>query len=242
MTTVERINKVLDPYYALLITLGLFGTILLSIYNFILSPSDLKIIVQNDEVAYPNNISKDFQYIYSKINPKDTVSSKKGVTVYNFLITTTDVKTIQLENQSDKTLRGIKFKHLNADAITAVGITSDFFNNEEEKKLYENLEYDKARSIIYLKETIDLPPKSSVKIKLWGSFKKTLIDNDILISYEDGDAYFEKSYLVSGLKGYFVEYSFELLFIILLIFIVTYHLGLKHALKNRTETATEQQD
>lgn len=240
MTVVERINKVLDPYYALLITLGLFGTILISVYKFILSPTDLKVIVQNDEVDYPSAISKEFQSIYNKVNSKDSVLIYNGTSVYNFLVTTTDVKTIQLENQSEKTLRGVKFKHINADAITAYIISSDFFNNDEEKKMYENLKYDKDRGIIYLKETIDLPPKSSVKVKLWGSFKKSLIDNDILISYEDGDAYFEKVFMVTGLKGYIVEYSFELLFILFTIFVVTYHFGLIHAIKNITETPTEQ--
>lgn len=239
MTVIERINKVLDPYYALFITMGLFGTILITIYNYILSPSDLKVLVQTEEVNYPRSIANDYEELYKKIPIQSQEDKRKGIEIYNFLVTTTDVKTIQLENQSEKTLREIKFKHLNADAVTAFSITSDFFNNDEEKKLYDNLEYDKGRGLVYLKETIELPPKSSVKVKLWGSFKKSLIDNDILISYEDGDAYFEKAYTVSGIKGYLVEYGFELLFVIFIIFILVYHFGLKHAVENRTEEIGE---
>ncbi|AZA97362.1 type I-B CRISPR-associated protein Cas8b1/Cst1 [Chryseobacterium shandongense] len=98
MTFVEKINKVLDPYYALFITLGLFGTILISIYKFILSPTDLKVIVQNDDVDYPSEISKEFQSIYSKISPKDSTLIYNGTSVYNFLVTTTDVNVIFPKN------------------------------------------------------------------------------------------------------------------------------------------------
>ena len=232
MSWINQINKTLEPYYALLITLGFFGTILIGVYNFIISPTDLKVNVKNEEITYPSSIANNYQEVYKYVQKNNELLTIQNISVYDFLISTTDIKTITISNISDKTLRGIQFKHLNTDAITAYSINSDYFNGEEEKKLYDNLIYDNIRGLTYLKQLIEIPPKKSITIKLWGSFKKSLLDNDLLVSYENGDAYFEKSYSVDGIKGYFVEYAFEFLFLLVILFIIIYHYGLKYAIKN----------
>lgn len=232
MNWVNQINKTLEPYYALLITLGFFGTGLIGIYNYIISPTDLKVNVQNEEVTYPSSIGNNYEKVYDYVQKNNKELGIQNISVYNFLILTTEMKTITISNISDKTLRGIQFKHLNTDAITAYSINSDYFNNEEEKKLYDNLMYDDKRGLTYLKQLIEIPPKKSITIRLWGSFKKSLLDNNLLISYENGEAYFEKSYTIEGVKGYFVEYAFEFVFLLVVLFIIIYHYGLKYAIKN----------
>jgi len=232
MNFVEKLNKKLEPYYALMISLGFFATLLLGLYKFIFSPTDLKVNVQNEEMTYPSSIGKVYENIFENI-PKDNQKIiSDGVTIYSFLIKTTELKTITIENTSDKTLRDVSFKHLNTDAITAYSISSDFFNKDEEKKLYDNLVYDENRGITYLNQLVNIPSNKSIKIKLWGSFKKNLLENDIIVSNSEGDAFFDKSYVITGVKGYFVQYFFEFLVILISIFVVIYHYGLKYAINN----------
>jgi hypothetical protein len=239
MNWIVKLNKTLEPYYALLITLGLFATLLLSLYKFIFSPTDLKVNVQTAEMNYPSSIGNAYKNVFKTVAANDSIATGDAALVYGFILQTTEQKTIMIENVSDKTLRDVTFKHLYTDDITAYSISSDFFNQDEEKNLYENLVYDENRSITYLKQLIDLPPKKSIKIKLWGSFKKSLITNDVLVSHSDGDAFFDKTYSISGLKGYFVQYIYEFLVILILIFITIYHYGLKYALDKSTKENSE---
>lgn len=239
MNFVKNLNKALEPYYALLITLGFFGTLLIGLYNFIFAPTDLKVNVQTTEMNYPNSIGASYKKVFDKLPENDTLQMINAMSVYDFILKTTEQKTIIIENVSDKTLRDVTFKHINTDYITAYSISSDFFNRDEETKLYDNLVYDKNRSITFLNQLIDLPPKKSIKIKLWGSFKSSLIDNEVIVSHSDGDAFFEKTYNITGIKGYFVQYIYEFIIILLAIFFAIYHYGLKYATNRHTQENSE---
>lgn len=235
------INKLLErlgPLHTLsgIIISFIFGAIFF--YKFIFAPTDLKVVVQNSEMVYPSSIGKLYEDVFAIIPEKNESLKIKAVTVYHFLLTTTEQKTIIIENIGEKTLRDVDFRHLNIDIVTGYSINSDFFNKDEENKLYDNLIFDSQRGTIHLKQLIDIPPKKTVTIKLWGSFKKSLLSNDILIKHSEGDAFFDKSYTVTGVKGYFISYIFEFLIILFVIFCVIYHFGLKNAIKNIRQKTT----
>ena len=214
--------------------LGFFCATFLLTYNFVISPTDLKAIVTREDVSYPLSLSNSLEKTLNKLSEvKNDSISHEYVGIYNYLVKTTTIKTIVLHNETDKTLKGIKFKHLNTDAITAYSISADYLVDEEESKLFNSVKFDKDRSIVYLKDLLAIPPKSKVTIKLWGDFPRTLLaDNDINITYDGGDAYFEKTYEVSGTKGYFAHYSFEIIFLMFCIFIIVYYFGIRYAINN----------
>lgn len=140
---------------------------------------------------------------------------------------TTNYKRITLKNTSSKTLRGVKFKLLNTDALTAWGVSSDFFTNAEEADLRKNLLYDETRGIVYFKSDVQIPANSQINISLWGNFKDVIIGSNLIINYDGGDSHIEKSYTISGMKGYFFNNIFEILLFMIIIFIIVYYVGIK---------------
>jgi hypothetical protein len=229
--TIEQINKKLKPYYSLLTMIFFFFMLFVGAYKFIISPSDLRIIVEKESILYPSSIGKYYSEIYNFSIRKDTLLTESA-SVYNFLLKTTDFKKIMLKNTTTKTLRGVKFKQINTDALTAWSISSDFLTNKEELTLRDNLAFDETRNIVYSKNTMDIPPNSQINISIWGNFKPELIENNLVINYDGGEGHIEKSYNVSGLKGYFVNYSFEFIVILIFIFIAVYYAGIKNVRNN----------
>jgi hypothetical protein len=153
------------------------------------------------------------------------------------LIKTTDQKIILLKNTSSSTLRGVKFKHLNCDELTAWSITSDYFTIEEEQTLKKNLIFDELKNVVYFQNKVEIAPKSQIRITLWGSFKDDIANTNVQVNYDEGDGKIERNYEISGLKGYLSNYMFEFFFLMILIFIIVYLIGIRYA-KTRTNVTS----
>jgi hypothetical protein len=182
--------------------------------------------IRNESISYPASISDNYRKIHNYALKADTLALESSI-VYSFLLKTTDLRTITLSNISNKTIKNIKFRHLNVDYLTGWSIITDFLTNKEEALLRKNINYDEIRKIVYFNQPIEIPPKSIVKLTLWGSFKEDFFNGNVLVNFENGDGYIEKEYIVSGLKGYLINYSFEFLIIVLFIFVFVYYTGIK---------------
>lgn len=227
---VKKLNEKIEPYYALITMIIFFGGLFVTAYKYVISPSDLKVSIKKESVDYPNSIKKGFEDVYEFALRNDSLKNQ-SIDLYSFLIKTTDLKTINIVNNGETTVKGIKFKQLNADALTAYSITSDFLTSAEEASLRRNLEFDESHKIIYMNEPADIPAKKSIKIRLWGSFKPTLFNDETIISSDDGDAHIEDSYEVSGVKGYLINYYLELVVLMIIIFVLVYYVGIRQASK-----------
>lgn len=222
----EKVNDAIKPYYALISMIIFFGGLFITTYKYVISPSDLRISVETERLHYPTSIANSYTNVYNYVISKDTLLSDAS-TIYSFLVKTTESKRITLNNTSSKTLRGVKFRHLNTDDLTAWGISSDYLTANEEQKLKENLVFDDARKMIHLLNPVDIAPKSQISIVVWGSFKADIFDHDIIASYDNGEGHVDKTYNIGGMKGYFVNYAFEFIALMLLIFITVYYIGIK---------------
>ena len=207
-----------------------FSGLFISAYKFIISPSDLRVTIQTEQVSYPNSLGDYYEKLDDYVIKSDTLIGESRI-IYNFLLRTTDHKKITLKNTSSKTLRDVKFKQLNTEALTAWSISSDFLTSDEEQSLKKNIDFDEIRQILYFTKPIDIAPNSQINIEVWGNFKNEILNNNLIVNHSNGDGHIEESYTVSGLKGYFVNYSFEFLAILILIFIAVYHIGIKYSKK-----------
>lgn len=223
---VERFNKAVKPYYALLTMIVFFVVLFIAAYKNIISPSDLRITVEAERLHYPTLISESYAKIQSYLLSQDTLSVESH-SVDDFLIRTTESKKFILRNTSSKTLKGVKFKHLNTDELTAWAIGSDYFSTDEEANLKKNLRYDSNTKMIYLQTPIEIPPNSEVIIHVWGSFKPQMLEADIIATYDDGEGHVEQSFYISGMKGYLLNFAFELMVVVVLVFVVVYRVGVK---------------
>lgn len=226
----KAFNEKIKPYYSLLTMLLFFIALFISAYKYIISPSDLRVTVESDSITYPTLISQSANNITDYILSVDTLESD-GAAIHGFLVQTTEFNKITLTNTSTKSLTGVRFKKLQCDALTGWGIGSDFLTSKEEQELKKNIAYDEYKSIVYLKNEVDIPPNGSIYIRLWGNFKPDLLGNNLVVTHNGGDGHIERSYHITGLKGYFFNYFFEIAIIVLCIFCIVFYVGVKQARK-----------
>lgn len=225
-STLERIICVMKPYYSLFTMIIFFSALFISAYRFLISPSDLKISLRNESISYPNSISESYSKVHNYVLKADTLALESSM-VYSFLLKTTDLKTITISNISNKTVRNIKFRHINVDYLTGWSVSTDFLTSNEETHLRKNINFDEIRKVVNFNHPIEIPPKSMVKLTFWGSFKADFFSGNVFVNHDNGDGYIEKEYLISGLKGYLINYSFEFMIIVLLIFCFVYYTGIR---------------
>jgi hypothetical protein len=227
MSVLDSLNKRLGPWYSLLSMLIFFGVLFIGASKYIFKSSDLNVVIKTEKASYPQTVNEYYDKIHEFLLKKDSLLME-STAIYNFLNQTTDVKEIVLKNTSSNTLREVKFRHLNADALTAWALGSNYLSSSEEISFRDNLIFDENRGLIYIKNTIDIPPNGEVYIDLYGNFKPSFINNDVIVNYAGGDAQIQESYEVTGLKGYFVEYYFEFIVILIIIFVAVYYNGIKY--------------
>ena len=226
----EKLNKALKPYHALLSMIVFFVTIFVGAYKFIITPSDLKVTILDESISYPASISNSVARLYQATDKKDSLQVP-AATIYSFLVNTTTHKKLTLKNGSEKMIKGVKFKYLNVEQLTAWGIAAGYMTTAENAALIRSLQYDDGRKIVILASNLDLPAKSEVVIDLWGSFKDQMFNDDLIATYDEGDAYVATTYTVDGLKGYILNYYFEIMIFVLLIFSVCYMVGIQQLKK-----------
>jgi len=226
----EKLNKKLEPYYALFTMIIFFAGLMIGAYNYLIDPSDLKLTIQDESISYPSSVSNAVEKVYSSAMNSDS-SKVAAAAIYSFLVHTTGHKKLILSNNSSKTLRGVKFKYLNVDHLTAYGVSAGFLTTKENNKMIEALQYDEQSKIAYLPENIELPANSEIVIELWGSFKSQILNDDIVVSYDEGEASIQRTYTIDGLKGYLINYYFEFILLTLLIFSVCYMVGIQQIKK-----------
>lgn len=225
-----KLNKLLEPYYALFTMIIFFGGLAIAAYKYLLDPSDLKLTIKNEDISYPSSISKSVEKLYAATGKNESLQLE-GTNIYAFLVNTRHHKTLTLSNTSNKTLRGIKFKYLNVDHLTAYGASASFLTTKESDKLLTALQYDEAKKIVYLPENIDLPANSEILINLWGTFKDQFFNDDIVVSYDEGEAFIQTTYNIDGVKGYFLNYYFEFMLLALFLFSICYMVGINQIKK-----------
>lgn len=216
-----EINNKIEPYYKFAIMCLAILSFMYAAYNFFLPRTDLLIKEEVEKISYPTSIENTYNIIGNYILNKDTLLNE-SMTLDNFFHKTTEQKKITLKNISDKTINGVNFKYLNVNFLTAWGVSTNYTTTQEESNLLKDIEYDENRKIIYLKNEISLPPNSEINIILWGNFNTTLLNSNTIANYSDGDAYLERSYILSGFRGYIYYYSIELFTIIIIVLLIGY--------------------
>lgn len=235
-TKLIRLNKTLEPYYALLTMIIFFAGLAIAVYKYLLDPSDLKLKIKTEDISYPNSISNSVEKLYAATEKNDSLQLD-GTNIYAFLVNTMHHKTLTLSNTSSKTLKGIKFKYLNVDYLTAYGTSASFLTTKESDKLINALQYDEAKKIVFLPESIDLPANSELVINLWGTFKDQFLNDDIIVNYDEGEAFIQNTYNIDGVKGYLLNYYFEFMLLTLILFSICYMVGIDQ-IKKRYDVQT----
>jgi len=219
-------NKKVEPYYLVIIMLAFFIGGFISIYKLFFSPPDLSVKIENETINYPASINNRYADVYSYIQDsiKNEEIKSKAVDVYQYLIKTKQQRSLEIKNNTNKTIKSLNIRMTNVRDLTSWAVSSSFLLEEEKEKLLKNIDFQKTSGIIYLKDAVDIPPSGDLTIYLWGEFNPYDWDDVLSISYDGGTAKIEYSKTYSGLKAILAEYFFEIMVFILVTFIFVFYL------------------
>lgn len=234
---IRKLNKVIEPYYLLIIMLVFFIGGFSFIYRILLAPPDLLVTIQKENINYPSSINQDYLDIYSYIQ-ESTKNSKlqlSALNTYSYLIKTKNQWTIEIKNNTNKTIRSINIRLPNVKNLTAWGVSSSYLLEEEKDKLMGNIDFQKTSGIIYLKDVVNLPPNADLKILLWGEFLDYSWDESLIVNYDGGIAKVEIPQKFTGFKSIIAEYFFEIFLFVVLTFVLVYLLQINKYADNKKD-------
>lgn len=221
---IEHFNESLKPYYTLIGMIIFFIGIFITSYKILVKSPELSVNVSKENINYPNSINEHYNKVYDsfmKLNPDSTLKVDAN-TVFSYLLKTKQNWIIRLKNETDKTLEKVNLRIINVSDITSWAISSDYLLEEEKTKVLGKVKFQESSGVVYLSDFVNLPPNSSMSLYLWGKFDESLWNDNIIVTYDGGVGIIEKSIEVTGFKAYLVDYFFEIMFFLLLIFCIVY--------------------
>lgn len=226
---IKVINKAIEPYYLLIIMVAFFIGSFITIYKVLFSPPDLIVNVQKENINYPNSINEEYIDLYSFIqdSSKNATLKDKSLIVYNYLIKTKSQRVLDINNNTNKTLKAINIRMTSVRDLTSWAISSEFLLEQEKDKLMKNVTFQNESGIIYLKDAVDLPPKGALKIYLWGDFDPYDWNESLIVDYDGGKARVENMKTFTGIKAILAEYFFEVFFFVFVTFCLIYYLQIR---------------
>lgn len=127
-----------------------------------------------------------------------------------------------LKNESDKTVKSIKLRITNVTSVNNFGVSSPYLLDNEFNSILEKISFQDKSGIIYLDNIAELPSKASISIYIWGKMPKLLLDENVFIVYDGGEAKPAIETTVTGFQSYLATYIYEILLITIIIFIAVY--------------------
>ncbi|NOU47195.1 MAG: hypothetical protein HOO86_09050 [Bacteroidales bacterium] len=232
---INEINKKLEPYYLLIVMIVFIIGGFISIYKILFSPPELLVRIEKENINYPSSINKTYVDIYEHIQDStDNKSLKsKALQVYDYLVQTKQQRVIEIINNTDRSIKSINIRYTSVRKLTSWAVSSSYLLENEKDKLLKNILFQKASGIVYLKDAVNLPPNGNLKIFLWGEFNPYDWDEALTVDYDGGAAKIEYNKTFSGYKAILAEYFFEIFIIIILTFILVYHLQIRNHVANK---------
>lgn len=226
---VKRLKEYIEPYHSLIAMIIFFAGLLGGIYKLIVRPPNLAVSIHNQSIEYPSTINSKFESIYKFISDsvKKDVLLKNAKDINEYLLYTSDYWEIKFTNETSTTIKGIQLRITKAASLNASTISSSFFLEEEAKQISKNIHFEKQSGVILLNQVPEIPPKAEVSIFLWGKIPSMTYNENVYVTYDGGEAKPENEITVSGFKAYLVDYIYELLILLFLVFIILYRNQLK---------------
>jgi hypothetical protein len=226
---IKDINKRIEPYYLLIMMLVFFIGGFIAISKFFFSPPDLLVKVTKEEINYPSSINEKYMDIFSFIQDscKNKETKSQSLDVYNYLLQTKSQRILEFQNNTKNSIKGINIRMTSVKNLTSWAVSSEYLLEQEKDKLMKNIIFQNQSGIVYLKDAVNLPPNGSLKIYLWGDFDPLEWNESLIVDYDGGQAKIENSKTFSGLKAILAEYFYEIMFVVILTFILIYLLQIQ---------------
>lgn len=229
MTLTAKIKKwkeKIDPYQSFIAMVIFFSGLFVGLYKFIVKPANLAITIHSQLVDYPSSIYKKVNNVYTFLKDSSTTKNRELLQnisdINDYLIYTNNYWEIKLKNETSDILKNVKIRLTSVGALNASSISSTFLLKAESAKIKDNIIFEKETGIIDITRIDVIPPNGELSIFLWGKIPQLAYDNNVFVTYDGGEAKPEKEVIATGFKAYLIDYVYELLILIFLVFLVLY--------------------
>lgn len=224
-----KINDEIKPYHSFLVFIVFILSTFVIIYNFLIKPTDLNLVLTKENVEYPSFINEDFGKVFLKISDLKVDDSIKYelVNIQSYLMKSKNHWKLELKNMTSRTINKIDLRILNVNSLASFNINSDYLTKEEKTDICQKLSYQKDNGIISLANFTNIPPNRFIIINLWGELNYVPFQNNIFATYEGGEAKIVESKTVSGFILYVIDYFIEIQIALFLSFFLLYRYSIK---------------
>ncbi len=226
---IRNIKEKVEPYHSLIFMVIGFLTLFVAGYKIIINPPDLSIKIKKDLIDYPSSINLKMIELNNFL--LDSLKNKKMKQnlseVYGYMIKTKHHWEVEITNETENYIRDVSLRINNVGDLTSYGVVSQTLLEEETNKILRSLYYEESSGIVFLKEFASLPPKSSIKLILWGEFNDYSLEEPVIVSYDGGVGKYEKTITIDGFKAYLAEYLYQILLLLFFVFIFVFRYAVK---------------
>lgn len=239
MSLVQVLKSVvsfLKPYTAIIGAITVIYGSIWGVYKFLFRPQDLSVFVQREEVNFPSSIGDRFANVYNALSKTtDTSLAADAKAAYRYLQNTNNFWIITLRNETRKPIKDVSLRISGVSSLGAWAVNSDFLLQEERDKLLQKFAFDSIQDVMVLKDIEMLPGSQQLKVYVWGKLSGLSLEDNLIVTYGDGQGHVGLEYTATGFKAFLCEYLYELALITVSLFLVAYFRLLK---KHRHAVAT----
>jgi len=224
MNWIGKVTSWLGPYAAFVGMVGGLLTSTFAVYKFIIRPQDLTVFVDKQEINYPISINDMYAKVihYLADSCKDNEIKVAAEETNQYLQNTNNYWKITLHNQTDRSIKGIIIKITDVSLLSAYGINGHFLLDEEQARLMKSVKFEPSSGVIVLNRIESLPPHSDIAFYVWGKFNDIVLDETLIVTYEDGDAHVGHKVTLTGFKAFLSDYVYEIILLLCGTFFVVY--------------------
>lgn len=192
--------------------------------QFIFAPPTLAIEVQTNDLQMPWSVYKKMDEAIGRDSATISDSAKAALTTArDFLRDTENFTQISLTNSSSASLSNVDIRVHYVRDLDGWAIEGDALDGDERQRLLEAIRFDAANALVTLRGISRMPPKSTLKLYLWGNVSQfsLLGDERVSATYDGGAGEMVSQRTVRGFDA-FVYDNAGLLVVTLLLFNVAF--------------------
>jgi len=226
-----------QPAFGLIASLLAIIAVVWATVRYVFAPPILAIGVETSALQLPWPMYRRLDRAIATDSAKLSDSSKLALAqVRDFLRDTKTFAQITLTNSSSKSLTNVDIRVRYIRDLDGWAIEGDAFDTEEKQRLLEAVRFDPVESMLSLKNIPRFPPKSTLRLFLWGdvSYTAVLGDEQASVTYDGGVGDIITERTIHGIDAFIYDNAGLLLLIGLLV-----NLGAWTARLTRGSTATD---
>jgi hypothetical protein len=209
-----------QPIFAVIGSLLVIGGFLWAVVRLVFAPPQLAITLQTSDLSLPWSLYARLERVRTRDIAGFSDSARTAIAeVAGFLRDTRSFAQLTLTNTSSESLGNVDVRFQYVHDLVGWAVESDVLDIEERKRLRDAVKYDAANGLVTLRGITRLPPKSSLKLFVWGnvSYAALLGNEQVKVTYDGGEGRVVTERTIRGVDAFIYDNSALLVLVTVLV-------------------------